>query len=206
MAGWLHGPRIRKNFKTQEEAAAENAALEVNAAQFASGIRSKATFLTDDQLREAEAAFRRMKATPSVAYVLSRLCADQLSRARARKSVAEAVKEYSRGQKARRRAHASLPAPAPVHQERAGHLPSPLSEGHGLAAYLRGTSTPSTSEIVAVRPIRRSLQGHASPRSRDPAEPGRWASPTSKPRSREPFLRNRRTCAGVRPETLALSA
>jgi hypothetical protein len=57
--GRLHGLRIRRNFKTREEAAAEKAALELRAMQVASGMRSATTFLTDAQLREAEDAFRR---------------------------------------------------------------------------------------------------------------------------------------------------
>ena len=62
--GRLHGVRIRRNFKTQEEAAAEKAALEVNAEQAESGLQSATTFLTTDQLREAEAIFRRLAGQP----------------------------------------------------------------------------------------------------------------------------------------------
>lgn len=60
VAGWLHGVRIRKNFKTKEEAAAEKAALELAALRATAGLRSATTFLNDDQLREAESAFRRL--------------------------------------------------------------------------------------------------------------------------------------------------
>lgn len=60
VSGWLAGVRIRKNLKTREEAAAEKAALELRAIQQTSGVRLAATFLSDDQLREAETAFRRM--------------------------------------------------------------------------------------------------------------------------------------------------
>lgn len=61
VAGWLHGVRIRKNFKTKEEAAAEKAALELNALQAASGLRATATSLSNEQIREAEAVFRRLE-------------------------------------------------------------------------------------------------------------------------------------------------
>jgi integrase len=64
VAGWLHGVRIRKNFKTKEEAAAEKAALELKAMQATSGLRSATTFLADEELREAEAAFRRLAGKP----------------------------------------------------------------------------------------------------------------------------------------------
>ncbi len=62
--GRLHGLRIRRNFKTREEAGAERAALEAKAAQAASNVRSASTFLTDDQLRQSEAAFRRLADAP----------------------------------------------------------------------------------------------------------------------------------------------
>ncbi len=58
--GYLNGVRIRRNFKTQEEAAAEKAALELKALQMVSNLRSVTTFLTEVQVREAEAAFRRL--------------------------------------------------------------------------------------------------------------------------------------------------
>ena len=64
VAGWLHGFRIRKNFKSREEAAAEAATLEIKALQATSGLRSLATTLTDEQAREAEAAFRRLVDKP----------------------------------------------------------------------------------------------------------------------------------------------
>lgn len=58
--GRLHGVRIRKNFKTREEAAAEKATLEIKALQTSAGLRQIATALTEDQVREAEALFQRM--------------------------------------------------------------------------------------------------------------------------------------------------
>ena len=58
--GYLNGNRIRRNFKTREEAAAEQAALTIKALQLASNLRSVSTSLTEDQVREAEVAFRRI--------------------------------------------------------------------------------------------------------------------------------------------------
>jgi hypothetical protein len=43
VSGIIHGVRLRKNFKTREEAAAEKAALEIKALQSTSGLRSIAT-------------------------------------------------------------------------------------------------------------------------------------------------------------------
>lgn len=64
VTGWLHGVRIRKNFKIREEAAAEKATLELKAVQANSGMRSVMTFLSDESLRQAEDAFRRLDGRP----------------------------------------------------------------------------------------------------------------------------------------------
>ncbi|MGH7996481.1 MAG: hypothetical protein ACREFX_09035 [Opitutaceae bacterium] len=64
-ASWrVSGLRIRRNFKTREEAAAERAALEIKSEQAASGLHSVTTCLTIDQVREAEVAFHRLAARP----------------------------------------------------------------------------------------------------------------------------------------------
>ena len=47
VAGLLHGIRIRKNLKTRPEAAVEKVALEIQALQSTSGLRSIATALTE---------------------------------------------------------------------------------------------------------------------------------------------------------------
>ena len=92
--GRLHCVRIRRNFKTQEEAAAEKAALEVNSEQTKSRLQSATTFLTTDQLREAEAMFRRLAGRP---YPLSFYMEYAFANYRdpvTRKLLTEAVKEY----------------------------------------------------------------------------------------------------------------
>jgi integrase len=58
--GRLGGIRLRRNFRTPEEAAAEKAALEIKALQTASSLRAITTCLTENQVRDAEAAFRRV--------------------------------------------------------------------------------------------------------------------------------------------------
>ena len=63
VSGYLAGIRVRRNFPTREEAATQKSILELKALQAApGGIRAATTFLTDDQLREAEAVFRRLAA------------------------------------------------------------------------------------------------------------------------------------------------
>jgi hypothetical protein len=61
VSGVLHGERVRRNFRDRGDALAEKRALELRALQAASGMREVGTFLTDTQLREAEAAFLRLR-------------------------------------------------------------------------------------------------------------------------------------------------
>lgn len=61
---YLHGERVRRNFKTREEAAAEKAALEIRAVQVAAGHRPQLTSLSEAQVREAESAFQRLAGKP----------------------------------------------------------------------------------------------------------------------------------------------
>jgi integrase len=58
--GFLNGVRIRRNFKTQEDAATEKAALELKGLQIGSNLQAVTTYLAEEQVREAEAAFRRL--------------------------------------------------------------------------------------------------------------------------------------------------
>ncbi len=64
VAGWLHGVRIRKNFPTREEAAAEKVVWELKALQATAGMRTAVSSLTEPQLREAEGAFARLIGRP----------------------------------------------------------------------------------------------------------------------------------------------
>jgi hypothetical protein len=58
--GRLNDVRIRRNFKTLEEAATEKAALELKSLQIGSNLQAVTTCLSEEQVREAEAAFRRL--------------------------------------------------------------------------------------------------------------------------------------------------
>jgi integrase len=62
--GYLHGERVRRNFATREEAAAEKATLEIRAHQVAAGHRPILTTLTEAQAREAESVFARLSGEP----------------------------------------------------------------------------------------------------------------------------------------------
>jgi site-specific recombinase XerD len=61
VSGWLLGQRIRKNFKTREDAILERGVLQLKQAQANSDLRVTSTFLSESQLREAEAAFLKLK-------------------------------------------------------------------------------------------------------------------------------------------------
>jgi integrase len=95
VSGHLAGVRIRRNFKTREEAAAGKSVLQLKAIQGAAGgVRMASTFLTNDQLREAEGAFRRLAgSTQSLAFYLDYALASYRAPARAR-LLPEAVTEF----------------------------------------------------------------------------------------------------------------
>jgi len=95
--GRLNGLRIRRNFKTQEEAAAEKATLDLKALQLESGMRSVPTFLTEEQVREAETVFSRLKDSPRslsfcVDYTLTNYQEPQ-----SQKKLTDAVADYLAG-------------------------------------------------------------------------------------------------------------
>jgi integrase len=60
VSGWLDGRRIRRNFATRAEAEAERQVFEVGNVQAKTASRVAVTRLTEDQLHEAEAVFRRL--------------------------------------------------------------------------------------------------------------------------------------------------
>lgn len=94
VTGWLDGKRIRKNFPPRVEASAERQALEIQPVQAETGIRTASTFLNDDQLREAEATFRRLADAPkSLSFYLDFALANYRAPDR-EQSLADAVTTY----------------------------------------------------------------------------------------------------------------
>lgn len=96
VSGWLHGVRIRKNFPTKEEAAAEKATLELKAVQATAGMRSVMTFLNDVQLREAEDAFRRLAGRQSSLLRYLDFALANFREPEKQKPLKDAVSEYFR--------------------------------------------------------------------------------------------------------------
>lgn len=95
VSGWLDGKRVRKNFPTRAEAETERQALEIQRLQGETGIRVTATRLKDDQLHEAEAAFRRLGDNPahSLLFYLDYALTNYREPNR-QKSLADAVADY----------------------------------------------------------------------------------------------------------------
>lgn len=92
--GRLHGVRIRKNFKSREEAAAEKATLEIKALQTSAGMRQIATTLTEAQAREAEAVFQRMAGkTQSLSFYVD-FAFEHYREPQHQKTVLDAVADY----------------------------------------------------------------------------------------------------------------
>lgn len=92
--GRINGVRIRRNFKTQEEAAAEKAAVAIKAEKAATGLSTVITPLTETQVREAETLFRRVAAHDrSLAFCVDYTLANYRDRS-AQKPLPEAVTEY----------------------------------------------------------------------------------------------------------------
>ena len=96
VTGWLDGRRIRKNYPTKVEAEAERQVLEIQRLQSDSGVRTAATRLSDAQLHEAEAAFRRISGkTRSLSFYLDFALATYREPEN-QKSLSEAVADYKR--------------------------------------------------------------------------------------------------------------
>jgi integrase len=92
--GHLNGVRIRRNFKTQEEAAAEKAGLEIKALRLASNLRAITTCLTEDQIREAEAVFRQIAEHGRSLSSCVSLTLTTEREATCRKALTEAIADY----------------------------------------------------------------------------------------------------------------
>jgi integrase len=60
LSGWLNGRRVRKHFKSRDEALGEKNSLEIEAANNGGEIRARNTRLSADQIAEAELAIGRL--------------------------------------------------------------------------------------------------------------------------------------------------
>lgn len=99
VSGWLNGLRVRRNFKTREEAGAEKAVLEIKSLQAASGVRSAVTVLTEEQIREAESLFQRLSGkTRSLSFYVDFALANYRE-PETQKLLGEAITEYTTSRK-----------------------------------------------------------------------------------------------------------
>ena len=90
----IGGQRIRKNFATLAEARAEREVLEVNWLQRDTGTRAAITRLTEDQLHEAEAVFRRLGGQPRSLSFYVDFALTNYREPEKQKPLADAVAEY----------------------------------------------------------------------------------------------------------------
>ena len=92
--GYFNATRIRKNFKTRDEAAAEQAMLELKLLNATNGLHTIATALTPDQVREAEAVFHRLAGkSRSLGYYVDFALANYREPEK-QKTLADAVTDY----------------------------------------------------------------------------------------------------------------
>jgi integrase len=90
----IDGQRFRKNFQTRAEAEAERQVQEVSWLQRDTGTRAAVTRLNEDQLHEAEAAFRRIANLPrSLSFYLD-FALTNYREPEKQKPLADAVAEY----------------------------------------------------------------------------------------------------------------
>ncbi len=89
--GRINGVRIRRNFKSPEEAAAEKAVVEIKAEKASSDLRTVITPLSETQVREAETLFRQVAGHGrSLAFCVDYTLANYRDRS-AQKPLADAV-------------------------------------------------------------------------------------------------------------------
>jgi hypothetical protein len=86
-----------RNFKTQEEAAAEKATRDLKALQLESEMRSVPTFLTEEQVREAETVFSRLKNSPRSLSFCVDYTLTNYQKPHSQKKLTDAVADYLAG-------------------------------------------------------------------------------------------------------------
>ena len=94
VSGQLDGKRVRKNFPIHAEAEAERQILEIQRLQAEAGIRIAGTRLTDEQLQEAEAVFRRLAGQPQSLSFYVDFALANYSELEKQKSLADAIAAY----------------------------------------------------------------------------------------------------------------
>ncbi len=90
----IDGQRFRKNFQTRAEAEAERQVQEVSWLQRDTGTRAAVTRLNEDQLHEAEAAFRRIANLPRPLSFYLDFALTNYREPEKQKPLADAVAEY----------------------------------------------------------------------------------------------------------------
>lgn len=94
VSGRLNGQRIRKNFTTRGDAAAECRLLEIQAAQKETSVRVAGTRLDDAQLREAEAVFTRLAGQKQSLTFFVEFAVANYTEPESRRMIEDAVADY----------------------------------------------------------------------------------------------------------------
>ncbi|WP_236919120.1 site-specific integrase [Ereboglobus luteus] len=94
VSGWLHGLRIRKNFKNKQDAFVERGALDLKLMQTQSSLRPVTTSLSDEQVREAEILFQKFAGKPRTLAFYADHGLTHYKEPASQISLADAVKAY----------------------------------------------------------------------------------------------------------------
>ena len=110
LSGWLDGKRIRKNFATRSAAEAERRIFDIQHLQGEGGVRVAATRLTDEQIQDAEAAFRRLAGQPQTLSFCVEFALGNYRAPESKRLLTEAIADY---------------VTAKEHELRQGHISEP---------------------------------------------------------------------------------
>jgi len=132
LTGWLDGMRIRKNFPSRAEASAERQTLEIQSVQSTTGVRTTATRLSDEQLHEAEALFRRMDGKPRPLSFYVDFALSNYREPEHQKPLADAIRDYTQSK---------------AHEFEQGHIST--SQLRRIVSDLKGFAAQFTKRAVA---------------------------------------------------------
>ncbi|WP_068771495.1 site-specific integrase [Termitidicoccus mucosus] len=105
VSGWMHGLRIRRNFKDRQAAFVERGALDLKLMQTQAGLRPVATSLTEAQVREAEALFYRFGDKPRPLAFYADYGLAHFKEPRAQILLSEAAKTYLEARRIEEKKH-----------------------------------------------------------------------------------------------------
>ncbi|RRK00369.1 site-specific integrase [Opitutaceae bacterium TAV3] len=100
VSGWLHGLRIRRNFKDKQAAFVERGALDLKLMQTQASLHPVITSLTEEQVRQAEVLFQRFEDKPHSLVFYADYGLTHYKEPRTHILLADAVKTYLEARRA----------------------------------------------------------------------------------------------------------